>query len=83
MMIWMKSWDTTKLLEDVEEQHQQELDNDGNWQFKSIIGHQGPLSKNNPNYKDCYCIVAVEWEDGSITHKPLNIFGCDPPKIPP
>ena len=23
----------------------------------------------------------VEWEDGSITHKPLNIFGCDAPEI--
>ena len=41
--------------------------------MKHIVGHQGPFKKTDPNYKDCN----LQWEDGSITHKPLNIFGHD------
>ena len=34
--------------------------NDIYWQFKHTIGHQGPLNKNDPNYKDCNYNVIVE-----------------------
>ena len=70
-----------KLLEILEEQHQQELKKDIYWQFKHVTGHQGPLNENDPNYKGCNFNVTVEWEDGSITHKPLSIFGHDGPEI--
>ena len=66
-----------ELLEILEEQHQCELNNDVYWQFNSIIGHQGPPNKNDPNHKGCTYNVAVEWIDASVTHEPFNIFGCN------
>ena len=51
-----------------------ELENDNCWQFKHMTGHQGPLNKDDPNYKCCNYNVTSEWEDRSITHDPLNIL---------
>ena len=70
-----------ELLETLEEQHQCELENDTFWQLKQKTGHQGPLNKDDMNYKGCSYNVTVEWEDDSITHGPLNIFGHDAPEI--
>ena len=70
-----------ELLEILEEQHQHELENNTNWQFKQITGHQGPINKDDTNCKRCSYNITVEWEDGSITHEPLNIFGHDAPEI--
>ena len=46
-----------------------------------MTGHQGPLNKNDPKDRGCNYNVTVEWEDRSITHKPLSLFGCDSPEI--
>ena len=43
--------------------------------------HQGPLNKDDSNYKGCNYNATVEWEYSSITHEPLNIFGHDAPEI--
>ena len=70
-----------ELLEILEEQHQCKPKSDTCCQFKQMIGHQGPLNKDDLNYKGCNYNVTVKWEDGSITHKPNNIFRCDAPEI--
>ena len=49
--------------------------------IKQITSHKGLLNKNDTNYKGCNYNDTVEWEDGSITHEPLNIFGHDAPEI--
>ena len=70
-----------EVLEILEEQHQCKLENNTYWQFKQITGHQHCSNKDDLNYKGCDDNVTVEWEDSSITHEPLNIFGCDAPEI--
>ena len=45
----------------------------GEWKFKSITGHQGPLSRSDKNYKGCRYNVLVNWESGESTYEPLNI----------
>jgi hypothetical protein len=47
--------------------------------FKSIISHQGPLSKDDPGYKGSKYNVLVDWEDGECTFEPLDIIGADDP----
>ena len=47
--------------------------------YKGIIGHQGPLHPKHQNYKGSKYNVKVQWEDGSITWEPLNIFAKDDP----
>ena len=49
----------------------------GVWKFKSISGHQGPLSKGHPYYKGCRYNVLVNWETGESTYEPLNIIAAD------
>jgi hypothetical protein len=64
----------------ITEQMEQELSNpDHQWTFKGILGHQGPLSKDSGNWKGSKYNVKVQWEDGSITYEPLNIFAKDDP----
>ena len=70
-----------ELLEILEEQYQCKQDNYTYWQFKLIRGHQGPLNKDDSNYKGCNYNVTVEWEDSPITHEPLNIFGNHSPEM--
>jgi hypothetical protein len=49
------------------------------WTFKGIIGHEGPLSPRDSNYKGSSFNVLVQWEDGSVTSEPLDIFAKDDP----
>ena len=58
---------------------EQELDGDVVWQFKRIIGHEGPLSKSDPNYKNSSYNVMVEWENGEISREPLSVIAADDP----
>ena len=51
----------------------------GEWKFKSITGHQGPLSRSDKNYKGCRYNVLVNWESGESTYEPLNIIAADDP----
>ena len=49
------------------------------WKFRSIVGHEGPLKRNDPNYKGSPYNVNVEWENGEITAEPLSLIGADDP----
>ena len=49
------------------------------WRFKSITGHQGPLSKSDPAYKGSRFNVLVNWETGESTYEPLHIVAADDP----
>jgi hypothetical protein len=65
----------------IEKDEQQHQDEDGNgfWNFKRIVGHEGPIRAFDPEYKGSRYNVLVEWENGEITSEPLNIFGKDDP----
>jgi hypothetical protein len=56
-----------------------DLSNDGLFQFREIIGHQGPLKPDDLDYKGSTYNVKVEWETGEITHEPLSLIGTDDP----
>ena len=53
--------------------------NSDEWKFKDIIGHQGPLSKGDKNYKGSRFNVLVSWETGESTYEPLHIIAVDDP----
>jgi len=58
---------------------QRDEESDIVWQFKSIIGHQGPLKKGNPNYMGSSWNLMLEWEGGEITYEPLHVIAADDP----
>jgi hypothetical protein len=62
-----------------DEQQHQDKDGNGFWNFKHIVGHEGPFRTSDPEYKGSRYNVLVEWENGEITSEPLNIFGKDDP----
>jgi hypothetical protein len=66
------SYDT--LCDLVENQNDDIIEEEKTWNFKSIQGQQGPLKKNDPNYKCSSYNVLVEWEDGSNTYEPLDLI---------
>ena len=47
--------------------------------FKGITAHEGPLSPKRLNYNGSKYNVLVQWDDGSVTREPLDIFGKDDP----
>ena len=51
----------------------------GVWKFKAIIGHQGPLRENHPDYKGSSYNVLVAWETGEQTYEPLDLIAKDDP----
>jgi hypothetical protein len=65
----------------IEKDEQQHQDKDGNgfWNFKHIVGHEGPFRTSDPEYKGSRYNILIEWENGEITSEPLNIFGKDNP----
>jgi len=46
----------------------------GEWKFKSITSHDGPLTPSSPKYNGSKWNVHVEWENGEITWEPLGII---------
>ena len=49
------------------------------WKFRTILSHQGPLSRKDPGYKGSKYNVEIEWENGEITFEPFqDIFEDDP-----
>jgi hypothetical protein len=62
----------------IKQQHQNK-DGNGFWNFKHIVGHEGPFRASDPEYKGSRYNILVEWENGEITSEPLNIFGKDDP----
>ena len=52
---------------------------DGLWRFKTINGHQGPLSSSHKDYRGSAYNVLVEWETGETTFEPLHVIAADDP----
>ena len=52
---------------------------EGLWQFKSITGYQGPLSKSDKAYNGSRYNVLVNWESGESTYEPLHVIAADDP----
>jgi hypothetical protein len=51
----------------------------GEWHFKSIDAHQGPLTPSDSGYKGSRWNVRVNWENGETTYEPLGIIGKSDP----
>ena len=49
------------------------------YQFRAIIGHEGPLKATGPNWKGSKWNVQIEWETGEITFEPLSVMAADDP----
>ena len=49
--------------------------------FKSraIIGHQGPLTATNSDWKCSKYNVQIEWETGEVTFEPISVIVADDP----
>ena len=52
-----------QLLDYLEKDESQLMEN-AYWSFKDIIGHQGPLTKEDPHYKGSSYHVMIEWNTG-------------------
>ena len=51
----------------------------GEWKFKAITSHDGPLSQSSTQYNGSKWNVRVEWENGEITWEPLGIIAKSDP----
>jgi hypothetical protein len=49
------------------------------WNFREILAHQGPLTKEHPDYNGSSYNLKIEWESGEITYEPLNVIAIDDP----
>jgi hypothetical protein len=49
------------------------------WAFKSVTGHQGPMTSRHKEYKGSSYNVLVKWDDGCETYEPLDIIMKDDP----
>ena len=49
------------------------------FRFRVIIGHQGPLTATDPDWKGSKYNVQVEWETGEVTFEPLSAITADDP----
>ena len=49
------------------------------WELDEIIGHQGPLLHNHPNYDSSPYNVLLRWANGETTDEPLSIIATDSP----
>ena len=67
------------IIDIIANQYDDELNNPERKLFKSIAAHEGPLSTKHPNYNGWKYNLLVQWEDGSVTREPLDIFGKDDP----
>jgi hypothetical protein len=70
-----------ELMNYIEKDEQQHQDDNGNgfWNFKHIVGQEGPFRTSDPEYKGSRYNVLIEWENGEITSEHLKIFGKDDP----
>jgi hypothetical protein len=66
----------------IEEQHTAgEEGTQESWTFKSVTGHQGPMTRKHKDYKGSSYNVLVKWDDGSETYEQLDIIIKDDPII--
>jgi len=49
------------------------------WQFKCILGHQGPVQPIDPHYAGAKYNVQVKWETGEVPYEPLNVIAANNP----
>ena len=49
------------------------------YRFRGIIGHEGPLTATDPNWKGNKWNVQIEWETGEVTFEPLSVIAADDP----
>ena len=69
-----------ELCDTIEAQIQDEMESpDKYWTYKGILEHQGPLTATSPDWKGSTYNILVQWEDGSQTWEPLNVFAKDDP----
>jgi hypothetical protein len=59
--------------------HLHEGNDDVLWEFERIIGHQGPLPRDHPDYKGEPFNVTILWKNGEQTSEPLSIIASDDP----
>eukprot|EP00934_Nitzschia_sp_Nitz4_P004676 Nitzschia sp. Nitz4//scaffold468_size5769//118//5631//NITZ4_009203-RA/size5769-snap-gene-0.0-mRNA-1//-1//CDS//3329552515//4666//frame0 len=58
---------------------EEELEHDGVFKFRRICSHQGPLTKDDPEWIGSNWNLQVEWENGEITTEPLSFFSKEDP----
>ena len=63
----------------LEKEDDDQTGSDREWKFKSIIGHEGPLSKDDPEYKGSRYNVLINWETAPPTYEPLDLIARDDP----
>jgi hypothetical protein len=70
-----------QLIDEMERHVTDDLQDDGEqiWRFRRIIGHQGPMKKDDSRYLGSPYNVQVVWETGEITYEPLNTVAQDNP----
>ena len=56
-------------------------DEDYIWKFKTVLGHQGPLTPRHKHWKDSKYNVEIEWENVEITFEPLSKMKQDSPIV--
>ena len=67
-----------QLLEDLETVQDNDLGMDQELlEFRAIIGHQGPFTATDPDWKGSKYTVQVEWETGEVTFEPLSVIAGD------
>ena len=68
-----------QLLEYINKNDEEDGENPILWKFRRITSHQGPLSRNDKDYKGSKYNVLVEWETGEVTAEPLDVIAADDP----
>ena len=65
----------------IEEDESKRYSKDGEkiWTYKKIIGHQGPLTSKDKDYKGSKWNLQLQWEDGSISFVPVKDMLKDDP----
>lgn len=56
-----------------------EYSDDRVWQFKEIIGHEGPLPASHKNYRGSAWNLTIQWDTGEKTQEPLTTIATDDP----
>jgi hypothetical protein len=56
-----------------------DMEDNRKWKFRQILGQQGPLTKDDPDYNSSSYNVKIKWENSKITHKRLSNITIDDP----
>ena len=66
------SWEEIVAYKDLVNFINEDEGEDGLWNFREILAHQGPLNSTSPSYLGSTWNVHVLWETGEITVEPLK-----------